>query len=139
MDIVLRVEFAQLGAILDYANRIERKVEGMSQLLDDKLSELGLREDEVIALVQTNASTLSALQAAYDALSASQGGDSVQVAEVQALIDKLTPLLSGGSSSSSSSGSSTSSDSSASSDSSTSSDSSVLPVGVVGPLPTFGG
>lgn len=65
----------------------------MSQKLDDALAQLGAKEDAVIALVNTDASSISSLQSALDALKASQGDDSAEVAQVQGLIDKLTPVL----------------------------------------------
>lgn len=70
-----------------------REIRIMSQLLTDKLAELGAKEDQVIAILNTDTSAIAALTAANVALAASQGDDSKQVAEVQGLIDKLTAVI----------------------------------------------
>ena len=66
----------------------------MSDALTAKLAELSDKEDQIIALVNTDASALDAMQKAKDALEA-QGNDSdtAAVGQVQSLIDRLTPLL----------------------------------------------
>ena len=65
----------------------------MSQALSDKLAELGVKEDEIISILNTDSSAIAALTAANAALAKSQGDDSAQVAEVQGLIDKLSAVI----------------------------------------------
>jgi len=70
-----------------------REIRIMSQALSDKLAELGVKEDEIIAILNTDSSAIAALTAANAALAKSQGDDSAQVAEVQGLIDKLSAVI----------------------------------------------
>lgn len=87
-----RIE-TKLDAIIAWHRADTTKENAMSQALEDKLAQLGAKEDQVVALINTDQSALAALQAANDALKAAQGDDSADVKKVDDLIAKLTPLL----------------------------------------------
>lgn len=65
----------------------------MSQELDDKLDQLSTTADQVVALLSTDKGDMAALQASVDALKATQGDDSAEVAKAQSVLDKLTAAV----------------------------------------------